>query len=83
MTACSEKLQFVGYVTESAWAENSTDMTGAQRVPSTALFNLEGIRQSIIASERVRMSSRTESYVTPAWTTPMSTRYAFSWVRVA
>ena len=52
MTACSEKLQFAAYVTESAWAENSTDMTSAQRIPTTALFNLDGIRQSILMSER-------------------------------
>lgn len=53
MTACSEKLQQVSYVAESTWAEASTDMTSAQIIPHSAMFDLGGLRRAMIESTRV------------------------------
>jgi hypothetical protein len=58
MTACSAKLQALLYVTEGAgadadWAEVSTDMTGAVRLPHTDLVSFDGLDQTMIEPGRV------------------------------
>lgn len=53
MTACSAKLQSLEYVTESAWAEASTDMSSAVRIPTTEQVVIDGLTHEMISPGRV------------------------------
>lgn len=58
MTACSAKLQALLYKTEGAgadadWAEVSTDMSGAIRLPHCDLVTFEGLDQEMLEPSRV------------------------------
>ncbi len=52
MTACASKLQHLSVVAESAWGEDTTDMTGAQQLPHTGVVDVSTIRQAILESQR-------------------------------
>ncbi len=58
MTACSSKLQALLYVTEGAgadadWAEVSTSMAGAVRLPHCELVTFDGLEQDMLEPSRV------------------------------
>lgn len=58
MTACSAKLQALLYKTEGSgtdadWAEVSTDMSGAVRLPHTDLVTFDGLEQEMLEAGRV------------------------------
>ena len=53
MTACSAKLQSLEYVTEAAWAEASTDMSSAVRIPTLEQVSIEGLTHEMVSPGRV------------------------------
>lgn len=53
MTACSARLQSLEYVAEGSWAEVSTDMSSAVRIPTTEVVSISGLTHEMVSPSRV------------------------------